>query len=145
MFLDANVPMYAAGASQPLKQVCIRTLQLTQVNPSVFITDSEVFQEIIHRYTAIRRWTAGREVFREFAELMKGRVEPVLFEDVRRAANLADRLTLDARDLLHAAIMQRVKVTRIISTDPGFDRIPGIQRLDPMLVDEWAPSVTESR
>jgi len=135
--------MYAAGAAHPLKQPCIRTLLLAQANPSVFTTDSEVFQEIIHRYTAIRRWVDGREVFREFSELMEERVAAVFFADVSHAAGLADQLTtLDARDLLHAAIMQRLNVTRIVSTDPGFDQIDGIARLDPMLVDEWAATVT---
>lgn len=135
--------MYAAGAAHPMKQPCITTLLIAHGYPSAFITDSEVFQEIIRRYTALRRWVVGREVFREFSELMEERVAPVLFEDVRQAAALADQLTpLDARDVLHAAIMQRLNVTRIVSTDPGFDQINGIERLDPMKVDEWRDTVT---
>ncbi|HET9476952.1 MAG TPA: hypothetical protein VFP63_05650 [Dehalococcoidia bacterium] len=31
------------------------------------------------------------------------------------------------------------------TADAGFDRIHGVQRLDPMLVEEWADTVTESR
>jgi len=135
--------MYAAGATHPLKQPCIESLALAHANPAVFVTDSEVFQEIIHRYTSIRRWVVGREVFREFSELMEERVAPVLFEDVSRAATLADQLTaLDARDLLHLAIMKRLGISRIASTDPGFDGLPGIERLDPMKVDEWRDTIT---
>jgi predicted nucleic acid-binding protein len=143
IFLDANLPMYAAGASHPLKRPCIDSLAVAHANPAAFVTDSEVFQEIIHRYTSIRRWVAGREIFREFSELMEYRIAPVLFEDVSRAATLADELTaLDSRDLLHLAIMQRFGITRIVSTDPGFDGLPGIERLDPMKVDEWRDTVT---
>jgi hypothetical protein len=126
-----------------MKQPCITTLLIAYDNASAFITDSEVFQEIIHRYTSIRRWEVGREVFLEFSELMEERIAPVLFEDVSQAAALADQLTrLDARDLLHAAIMQRLNVTRIVSTDPGFDEIDDIERLDPMKVNEWRDTVT---
>ena len=38
--------------------------------------------------------------------------------------------------------MQRFGITRIVSTDPGFDGLPGIERLDPMKVDEWRDTVT---
>ncbi len=44
-------------------------------------------------------------------------------------------------NLLHAAVMQRVGATQIVSVDADFDRLPGITRLDPMRVDEWADSV----
>jgi hypothetical protein len=30
------------------------------------------------------------------------------------------------------------------TADAGFDGISGVQRLDPMLVAEWAPAITES-
>ena len=44
---------------------------------SLFVTDSEVLQEMMHRYLASGRWTLGREVVRAFAEAMRGRIEPV--------------------------------------------------------------------
>jgi predicted nucleic acid-binding protein len=145
IFLDANVPMYAAGAADPLKGPCIAVLRLVDATPARFITNSEVFQEIIHRYLSIRRWTLGREIFSEFSELMEERVAPLLLADVEQAAALADQFSqLDARDLVHAATMQRLGITRIVSTDPGFDGIPDIERLDPMLVAEWAHLVSDT-
>jgi predicted nucleic acid-binding protein len=145
IFLDANIPMYAGRAPDRLKRPCIAVLGLAEAHPALFITNTEVFQEIIHRYVSIRRWTVGREVFIEFLELMEERVAPLLRADVEQAAALADQFTqLDARDLVHAAIMQRLGITSIVSTDPGFDNIPSIQRLDPMLVDDWAHLVTEA-
>lgn len=143
IFLDVNVPMYAAGQAHALKDPCIGVLFLAQASPDRFVTDSEIFQEMIHRYTSIKRWEQGRRIFADFALLMVGRIEPVFFGDTRRAASLADRHPdLEARDLLHAAIMERIGVTRIVSTDSGFDGIDWIERLDPMLVDEWARTIT---
>lgn len=128
-----------------MKDPCISVLVLAHRRPDRFVTDSEIFQEIIHRYTSVKRWDSGRRIFADFEILMLGRIEPVFFGDVRQAASLADRYPeLDARDLLHAAIMDRVGATRIVSSDSGFDLIQGIERLDPMLVEEWADTVTES-
>lgn len=142
IFLDVNVPMYTVGAAHPLKGQCIKVLSLAEAVPGAFVTDSEVFQEIIHRYTSIGQWQRGREIFAEFAVLMSGRIAPVLFTDVQHASGLADiHPDLQARDLLHAAIMSRLGVTQIVSTDSGFDHIADIERLDPMLVDEWRETV----
>ncbi len=58
------------------------------------------------------------------------------------AAELADQhSTVSARDLVHAAVMQRLGAVRIISSDTDFDRIPGVVRLDPADVGEWSSSV----
>ena len=73
---------------------------------------------------------------------MTGRIEPMLAGDVARAAQLADSYPgLSARDLVHAAVMFRVGSSRIATADTGFDFIDGIERLDPMMVDEWSDTV----
>ena len=126
VFIDANVPIYAAGGDHPLKEPCARILRSVAEDPQPFVTDSEVLQELLHRYLALGRWELGREVLRAFAEAMDGRVEPVLAEDVLSASRLADRHPdVSARDLVHAAVMQRMGTGRIISADTDFDRMEG--------------------
>ena len=84
----------------------------------------------------------GREVLQSFAEVMHDRIEPVYARDILDAAGLADRNpAISARDLLHAAVMQRLGTDRIISVDTDFDRLPDITRLDPLRVDEWGASI----
>ena len=73
IFLDANIPMYAAGRVHPLKQPCIDVLSLAAHHPARVITDAEVFQEILHRYRAIGRWHDGEQLFRKFIELMRNK------------------------------------------------------------------------
>lgn len=137
-FLDANVPIYAAGRHHPLKEPCARILLLVAENPQAFVTDAEVLQELLHRYLALRLWPQGREVVRHFAELMQERVETVQAADVERAAQLADTHSeLGGRDLLHAAVMERLHVRHIISADIGFDRLIQVGRLDPARVQDW--------
>ena len=142
VFIDANVPIYAAGRDHPYKEPCARILRVLADAPESFVTNSEVLQEIMHRYLASGRWTLGREVVRAFAEAMRGRVEPVHGEDVILATELADRHPgVSARDLVHTALMQRLGVVRVISADTDFDRLEGIERLDPARIDEWQNSI----
>lgn len=109
-----------------------------------FVTDAEVLQELIRRYIAIRAWERGRGVFRDFAELMTDRVESIHASDVLYAAALVDHHPgLDGRDLLHLAVMNRLGVTRIVSADSGFDRVPGIERLDPARFSGWRDTIPE--
>lgn len=141
-FIDANVPIYAAGRAHPLKEPCIQVLLLAAEHPQAFVTDAEVLQELLHRYLALRLWPQGQQVFQRFSELMEERVEAVQAEDVQRAAALADaHQELGGRDLLHTAVMHRLGVSRIISADIGFDRLPKIERLDPAQVATWRLSV----
>lgn len=138
IFLDANIPMYAAGRPHPLKQPCLDVLTLVALYPDAFYTDAEVFQEILHRYRAQGRWQDGQQLFIRFAALMQSRIETVTFADVERAAVFAAVYpSLDARDLLHLAVMDRVGATRIVSADRGFDVVSHVQRLDPMNLASW--------
>lgn len=143
VFIDANVAVYAAGRDHPLKRPCARILRYVTEDPRSFVTDAEVLQELLHRYLALRRRQLGREVIRALAEIMRGRIEPVLAGDVLRAAEMADgNSTVSARDLLHAATMHRLGVSRIISADSDFDRLSGVERLDPARIDEWEPKIS---
>ena len=141
-FIDANVPIYASGRESPYKQPCARVLMMAAERPAAFVTDAEVFQELLHRYLSLERWALGREIFRGFAEVMLDRIEPVYVEDIDLAASLADiHQGISARDFVHAAVMHRLGAYQIISSDADFDRLPGITRLDPAQVGEWGNSV----
>ena len=143
VFIDANVPIYAAGGAHPLKEPCARILRSVADDPQPFATDAEVLQELLHRYLALGRWELGREVIRAFAEVMHGRIEPVHAEDALTASDLADRYSgVSARDLVHAAVMQRLGTGRVISADTDFDHIEGLERLDPARIGEWAPTIS---
>ena len=145
-FIDANVPIYAAGRKHPHKGPCGDILGLVAESPLSFVTDAEVLQELVHRYLAQDRWALGQEVLRAFALVMQDRIEPVYAGDILAAANLADRHPgISTRDLVHAAVMLRLEVEQVVSADTDFDRIPRITRLDPMLVGEWGRSFRVGR
>ena len=61
-FIDANIPIYAAGRKHPYREPCVRVLAAVSNNPEAFVTDAEVFQEIMHHYRRTERWDAGQVV-----------------------------------------------------------------------------------
>ena len=143
LFIDTNIPIYASGREHFYKEPCVRIMRIASESPLAFVTSVEVFQELVHRYHASRRWEFGRQVVRSFAEIMQGRIEPVYADDILLAARLADHHpNVSTRDLVHAAVMQRLGADRIISADTDFDRLPGITRLDPADVEEWGNALS---
>ena len=142
-FIDANVPIYAAGGDHPLKEPSIEILSLAVRHPRAFLTDAEVLQELLHRYLALRLWRLeGKLAFETFAGSMQGHIEAIHAEDVERAARLADEHPgLSARDLVHLAVMHRLEVTHIVTADRTFDQVTGVTRLDPAEVASWGPEL----
>jgi len=138
LFLDATIPIYAAGRPHPLQEPCRRIIILAAEHPLAFVTDAEVLQELLHRYMALRLWPQGRAVVEEFAATMQGRVEPVGVDDVLAAAAFAGahpRLT--ARDLIHLAVLRRIGAQGIVTADGDFDDVAGLRRFDPAQLDTW--------
>ena len=129
IFVDSNVPMYLVGAPHPNKDRSIALLtQLVSVG-ELLVTDVEVYQEILHRYTAIQRLDAIDAAF----ESLDAIVDQVLtfgMPEVRSARTLINSVSgLSARDALHVAVMQTAGIDRILSFDSGFDTCPSIDRL----------------
>jgi predicted nucleic acid-binding protein len=134
-FVDANVPMYAVGAEHPLKRPCLAVLRAIAGGDIAAVTDSEVHQEILHRYSALGDRGRAVEVSRLFLEAVPD-VLPVTKADVERAAELMlAHPALPVRDAVHAAVMLRATVQRVITADRHFDLIAGISRAD---LTAWA-------
>lgn len=130
-FLDANIVMYAAGEEHPLRAPCRSALQRAVDRDAVLKTDSEVLQEILYRYFAIRKPDVARLVYHAVLDLCS-EVFPVSESHTSRAlAILLAKDTLSTRDAVHVAIMENHGIDRILSTDRHFDSIAGITRIPP--------------
>lgn len=130
IFVDSNIPMYLIGASDDHRLQAQRLLERCVTDRKRMVTDAEVFQEILHRYSAIRRLDAIHPAF----EVLLGVVDavfPVELVDVQRAKEILMSVRdLSARDAIHAATMERNEVREIATFDGGFDRLPGIRRIE---------------
>ena len=128
-FIDSNVPMYVVGAPHPNKDRVLALLAQLVGDGERLVTDVEVYQEILHRYIAIRRLDAIDAAFASLDGLADEILTFSIFE-VRAAKTLLESVDgLSARDALHASVMSRAGIHRILSFDRGFDLCPGISRL----------------
>lgn len=129
IFVDSNIPMYLVGSPHPHKDDARRLLEQCIAQNERLVTDAEVLQEILHRYTAINRKDAIQPAF----DAVLGIVDEIFAVEPDDVTHAKDRLIttrqLSARDALHIAVMERYGVSRILSFDAGFDTVVGIQRL----------------
>ena len=95
-----------------------------------FVTDVEVYQEILHRYTAIQRPDAIDSAFESLDAIVDDTLSFDMSE-VRVARDLVVSMDgISARDALHVSVMRKAGISRIFSFDRGFDACPGIDRLE---------------
>ena len=129
IFIDSNVPMYLVGASHPNKERAIEIVTKLVRDQEHLITDAEIYQEILHRYTAISRHDAIDAAFRTL-DALADEVLSFGLAEVRAARRLIGRVPgISSRDALHVAVMRQAGASRILSFDRGFDSCPGIERL----------------
>jgi uncharacterized protein len=121
--------MYLVGSAHPHKTEAQIILERLIAAGERLVTDAEMLQEILHRYTAIDKREAIAPALQITLEIVD-QVIPVEKQDVLRAAEIVrHRARLSARDSLHIAVMERHGVRSILSFDRDFDRWPGITRI----------------
>lgn len=128
IFLDSNVPMYLIGADHPNKHIARRLIDTAISHGERLVTDAEVFQEVMHRYGAIRRREAIQAAFDLIGKLVDD-VLPIELATVELAHRIMLGHGLSARDAVHAASMDQAEIRTIMSFDSDFDRYPGLRRL----------------
>jgi predicted nucleic acid-binding protein len=134
ILIDANVLMYAAGAAHPHKAPSIALLERVARGEVEATIDAEVLQAILHRYRAIGRWEDGRQVY-DLTRRLFPLVIPITAAILDRARGLLDTdRTIMARDALHAAVVLEERLDAVCSYDRDFDRIAGIERIEPVTV-----------
>jgi predicted nucleic acid-binding protein len=131
LFLDANLIMYSMGGSHPLREPCKKFLEKIKSREVLGVTNTEVLQEILYRYFSIERGTLGEIVYQSMIEFCID-IFPVRVADTDKALEILKRVKgITSRDAVHAATMIHNGIGEIISTDPHFDLIDEIKRIDP--------------
>jgi uncharacterized protein len=129
ILIDSNVPMYLIGSPSPQKTDTQRLLEKLVSERQRLVTDAEVFQEILHRYTLVNR----RHDIQPAFDALLNVVDEVFAIDrsiIERAKQIVlGYQRLSARDAVHLAIMEQHRIARILTFDTDFDGFPGITRL----------------
>jgi predicted nucleic acid-binding protein len=136
LFLDVNIPMYAAGREHPYKESCAWVMTEIAEGRIAAAIDTEIIQEVLYRYGALRQWRIGVSLAENLLKIVPT-VYPIQLDDIRLAVRLFEQYApkgIPARDVLHVAVMRNNGLSQIISTDTHLDAIREIQRLDPKVL-----------
>lgn len=129
VFVDSNVPMYVAGRDHPNREPARRFLERVRGGDVDACTSTEVLQEILYRYSGLRRLDLARQVYDLFVQVCPV-VHAVTLADTDRAKQMLCEVEgIGARDAIHAALMLNNGVETIATFDRAFDRVPGVTRL----------------
>ena len=120
--------MYLVGAAHPHKADAKQLLEAAIAASERLVTSAEVLQEILHRYVAIDRRDAIQPAFDSLLGVVDEVIAIELVDVVRARDFVVGMSKLSARGALHAAVMTRENIERIMTFDTAFDRIPGISR-----------------
>jgi predicted nucleic acid-binding protein len=121
--------MYLVGGAHPHRAESQVLVERLIAGGQRLVTDAEVLQEILHRYTSIDRRNTIERAFRALLDIVDD-VFAVEESDVLRAAEIVqNRASFSARDAVHIAVMEHHGVHSILSFDADFDRWPGLKRI----------------
>lgn len=129
IFLDSNVPIYLVGGAHPHKTDAQVLLERLIASGERLVSDAEVLQEILHRYTAIGKREAIGPAFQITLDIVD-EIFPIEPRDVLRAREIVQSQTsLSARDSVHIAVMEHHGIRSILTFDADFDHWPGLKRI----------------
>jgi predicted nucleic acid-binding protein len=122
VYIDSNIPMYAAGQEHPNKEPSIKILELVSSGKVIGVSSTEVLQEILYRYQAINILKKGLEVFDNFSKIIDD-VLPVNFQIMNEARDILEKnyyKNLFPRDAVHVATMNYYEINYIATYDKHF-------------------------
>ncbi len=126
VFVDSNIPMYAAGKEHPNKISSIKVLELISEGKIIGMTSTEVFQEILYRYQVIDLLDKGLEVFDSFSSIIDETLS-INLNIMSEARNMLKANNINARDAVHIATMDYYGVSYVASYDKHFEEFKHIR------------------
>ena len=133
-FIDTNVFIRLLARDDPTKtERCLALFQRAEAGDVRLVTSETNVAEVVYVLASRVLYHLPRaEVARLLRPLVKLRALTIDHkESVLRAIDRYGSSNLDFEDCLAVAHMQRRGLTSIYSYDRGFDRVEGIQRLEP--------------
>lgn len=130
VFIDSNIPMYVAGREHPNRAPAGAFLERVRNHDLEGCTSTEVLQEILYRYTALKRRDLARAVYDLFVAICPIVFDVTLADTDRARALIATREHLSARDAVHVAVMLNHGVAWIATFDRAFDQVAGVRRCE---------------
>ena len=139
-FLDSNIFVNAKIKDRKYGPSCARVITDLAEGRLSAATSTLALVEVSN---ALRKIGLSKDVARETSSIYSTgiTVSELLSVDVRLTVELFRLSGVSPYDCAHAAIMKRIGLDTILSTDPHFEDIPGINRLDPL---KYPPRKTQA-
>jgi len=130
-FIDTNIFLYSVGRDHPLKPASLNAIHLIREGQIAAVINTEIVQETLYHFQSIKQLSIGIRLAKDIVSI-SSRILPVEETDLSLAFELLETYPkIQTRDAFHAATMIHNGIKEIISTDPHFDLIPEIKRIDP--------------
>ena len=130
-FIDTNIFLYSMGRDHPLKPASVTALHRIREGQITAAVNTEIIQEVLYHFQSIKQLPIGIRLAKDVVSLST-RIFPVEELDLSLAIELLESYPkIQTRDAFHAATMIHNGIKEIISTDPHFDLIHEIKRIDP--------------
>ncbi len=130
-FIDTNIFLYSVGRDHPLKPGCVAVIHRIRDGEITAVINTEIIQEILYHFESIKQLLVGIRLAKDTVSI-SSRILPVEERDLSLAIGLLESYPkIQTRDAFHAATMIHNGIKEIISTDPHFDLIHEIKRIDP--------------
>lgn len=131
-FIDSNIFFYSKIMDTEYGASCAEVLRQIQDKKISAATSVLVTLEVVN---ALRKFGLARQVKDVIDSIFSLEIEilDMTSSDVRNAIELCQRFGISPYDCAHVAVMHRAEITRIISADKDFDRIPDVKRKNPKL------------
>lgn len=131
IFVDTNIFIYASGDPHPYKEPSKHILERIAQNQLKAVTNTEVLQEILHRYCVIKDRARGFTIFDDCIKIIPV-ILPITKQDISKAREILQEYPLlEARDATHAAVMFNRGIKTICSYDKHYDQIKELKRVEP--------------
>jgi predicted nucleic acid-binding protein len=130
-FIDTNIFLYSVGRNHPLKPASINAIHRIRDGQITAVINTEIIQEVLYHFQSIKQLSIGIRLAKDVVSI-SARILPVEGVDLSLAIELLESYPeIQTRDAFHAATMIHNGIKEIISTDPHFDLIHEITRIDP--------------
>ena len=130
-FIDTNIFLYSIGRDHPLKPASVTAIHRIRDGQITAIINTEIIQEILYHLQSIKQLSIGVRLAKD-AVSISSRILPVEEIDLSLAIELLEAYPkIQTRDAFHAATMIHNGIKEIISTNPHFDLIHEVKRIDP--------------
>ena len=130
-FVDTHIFLYSIGRDHPWKPASLNAIHLIRDGQIVAVINTEIIQEILYHFQSVKQLSFGVRLAKD-AVSISSRILPVEEMDLSLAFELLETYPkIQTRDAFHAATMIHNGIREIVSTDPHFDLINEIKRIDP--------------